>query len=266
MIQFIEFLSDIVAKRSLLWVLTKRDFKTRFAGSFLGILWIFIQPFLTIMIFWFIFQMAYKLKPVNDYPFAIWLTSGMIPWFFFSDAILSAAYSIAESSYLVKKVAFRVSLLPLVRILSAILVHTFFIVFLFVMFAFYGFYPDIYTLQLFYYSFAMIVLITGLSWITSSSILFFKDVGQLIQAILQFLFWGTGIFWSINFIPERYHPIIKLNPVYYIINGYREALIDKVWFWAHPKHFIYFWSITLLIFILGAIVFKKLRPHFGDVV
>ena len=69
--QLIEFLSDMVAKRSLLWVLTKRDFKTRFAGSFLGILWIFIQPLITIMIFWFIFQMVYKLKPVNNYPFAI---------------------------------------------------------------------------------------------------------------------------------------------------------------------------------------------------
>lgn len=264
--QFIHFLYDIYVKKSLIWELTKRDLKTRFAGSFLGMFWIFAQPFITIMVFWFVFEIGFKSMPVENFPFILWLACGIMPWFLFAEAIITATNSIVESGYLVKKIAFRVSILPIVRILSALLVHIFFMMIMFLMFAFYGYYPDIYWLQLFYYLFAMLILVTGLSWITSASILFFKDIGQIIQAFLQFLFWGTPIFWSLKIMPQKYHPFLKLNPLYYIANGYRESLINKTWLWEHPTLSLYFWGIAVAILFVGAIFFKKLKPHFGDVV
>ena len=186
--QLVLFLYDILIKKALIWELAKRELRTRFAGSFLGIFWLFFQPFLTVIIFWFVFQIGFKVKPVGNFPFILWLVCGMIPWFFFADAIMNATNSIAENSYLVKKVAFKVSILPITRILAALLIHIFFIVIVFLMFAFYGFYPDIYCIQLIYYLFAMILLLIGLSFITSASVLFFKDIGQFVQAFLQFLF------------------------------------------------------------------------------
>jgi ABC-type polysaccharide/polyol phosphate export permease len=66
-------------------------------------------------------------------------------------------------------------------------------------------------------------------------------------------------------VPEQYHWIIKLNPVVYIIDGYRNSMIYHVWFWHDLGSSIYFWLITGIIFVLGGLTFKKLRPHFADV-
>ncbi len=260
------FFHDIFEKKSLIWKLTKRDLKIRFAGSFLGMFWIFIQPIITILIFWFVFEKGFKSRPVENFPFILWLSSGMVSWFLFSEALITATNSIAENTYLVKKIVFRVSILPIVRILASLLVHIFLIFILFIMFASYGYYPDLYSLQLLYYIFAMLTLLIGLSWITSATILFFKDIGQFIQVFLQFLFWGTPIFWTLEIMPEKYHNVLKLNPLYYIANGYRECLVNKVWLWEHPKLSLYFWTVTIILFILGAVFFRKLKPHFGDVV
>jgi len=66
-------------------------------------------------------------------------------------------------------------------------------------------------------------------------------------------------------VPEKYHILIKMNPIYYVIQGYRDCFIYKVWFWQHPVYTLYFWGVTGGIFILGAVVFSRLRPHFADV-
>jgi len=260
-----EFLKDIYKNRALLWQLTKNEFKQRYLGNFLGAAWAFIQPTITILIFWFVFQVGFKSKPVGDYPFILWLISGMLPWFFFADTLSSATNSIISNSFLVKKVVFRVSLLPIISILTTLVIHLFFILFMYAMFIIYGYKPDIYWLQIFYYLFALIILLLGLSWITSSVVVFFRDLGQIVAMVIQFGFWLTPIFWSIDMIPQKYHWLIKLNPIYYIIQGYRDSLINHKWFWEHPNMTIYYWVVTIAIFIAGSHIFKRLRPHFADV-
>lgn len=264
--RFFIFLIDIVKCRSTIRELAKSDFKHKYLGSYLGIVWAFAQPVITILIFWFVFEVGFKASPVKDYPFILWLSTGMIPWFFISESIMNATNSIMEQNFLVNKVVFRVSILPLVKILSALYVHIFFVFFLIFIFVLYGYNPDIYALQVFYYAFASIVLITGLSWLTSSIVIFVKDLFQIVIIVLQFGFWMTPIFWSINMIPESYQRWIRLNPVYYIVHGYRNAFIYKRWFWEEADLTIIFWSTAAVAFILGALIFRRLRPHFADVV
>lgn len=262
---FLSFIRDIFHNRRLLWDLTKKDFKQRYLGSYLGILWAFIQPTITVLIFWFVFQVGFKSMPVDNFPFVLWLVCGMFPWFFFSDSLNSATNSILVNSYLVKKVVFRVSLLPMIQIISALIIHVFFIGVLFVMFMLYGHMPSIYNLQIFYYLFALICFVFGLSLITSTLIIFLKDIGQVVGMILQFGFWATPIFWSINMIPVQYQWILKCNPMYYIVKGYRDSFIYHEWFWNVGYTAVGFWSITVFVVLLGVYLFKKLRPHFADV-
>ena len=262
---FAIFLKDLFSSRKIVLELTKKDFKSLYLGSYLGIAWAFLNPVITIFIFWFVFQVGFKSAPVGNFPFILWLISGMIPWFFLADGISRATSCVLEKKYLVQKVVFRVSILPIIKILSALFVHLFFIGILTLIFLGYGHIPTIYYLQVFYYLFAMLVLVLGLSWITSSLIIFFRDVGQIVAMFLQFGFWLTPIFWSVELIPEKYHTIIKLNPFYYIIDGYRNSFIYETWFWEQGILTIYFWIITSLIFILGAVLFRRLRPHFADV-
>ena len=261
----ISFFIDVLRNRRLLLELTKKDFKERYLGSYLGILWAFIQPSITVFIFWFVFQVGFKSMPVENVPFILWLVCGMFPWFFFSDSLNSATNSILCNSYLVKKVVFRVSLLPLVQIISALIIHMFFVCILFLMFLSYGYMPSLYNLQVFYYLFGLICFSFGLSIITSTLIIFLKDIGQIVAMILQFGFWATPVFWSFKIIPEQYHWIIKCNPMFYIVEGYRNSFIYHKWFWELGYTTIGFWVATCLIMFLGVFLFKKLRPHFADV-
>ena len=128
-----------------------------------------------------------------------------------------------------------------------------------------GFSPTFYTLQLVYYLVAMSALLLGLGWMTSSTSLFVRDVTKVVSVIVQFGFWLTPIFWNINMVPESFHWVIKLNPMYYIITGYRDSIVTQVPFWERDGIF-YFWGVTLVVMFLGISVYRKLRPHFAEVV
>lgn len=262
---FLLFLLNGWRSRQLVTQLVARDFKSRYLGSYLGLIWAFINPMVTILVFWFVFQVGFKSKPVGEYPFVLWLTTAFVPWFFFSDGMTSAGNSIVEYSYLVKKVSFRVSMLPIVKIISALLIHLFFIGILFLSFGLYGYPPDRYSLQILYYLTAMLVLLLGVGWLTSSLTVFLKDVSQINAVLLQLGFWMTPIFWDLNILPEKYHFFIKLNPVFYLTEGYRNTFIHKIWFWEHPLSMLYFWTFSLIVLIGGALLFRGLKPHFADV-
>jgi len=262
---FINFLLNLYCNRSLLFQLTVRDFKSRYLGSYLGLLWAFINPIITILIFWFVFQVGFKSAPVDDLPFVLWLITGIVPWFFIADTLMSGTGSVVENSFLVKKIVFRVSMLPIVKLLSALVVHIFFVFVIFIVFAVYHIYPDMYAIQVVYYGFSAIVLLLGLTWFASALMVFLKDTGQVVAIFVQFGFWLTPIFWSIAIVPEKYRIYLKLNPFYYITEGYRDCFIHKIWFWQHPLYTTYFWLFTGVIFVVGALLFVRLRPHFADV-
>ena len=259
-------LLELKNNRRLIINLAKNDFKTKYAGSYLGIIWAFVNPVITIIVYWFVFEYGLRAgSPVKGIPYVLWLMTGLIPWFFYSDGINSATNSMYEYSYLVKKVVFKISILPIVKIISTLFIQLVFVSFLFIVAFIYGMYPTIYMLQLFYYLFCLFFIILATSYITSSIILFFKDLGQLINIFLQIGIWATPIMWSYNIIPEKYQWIVKLNPMLYIVEGYRDSFINNIWFWEKQIQTIYFWLISLSLFFVGAIIFKRLKPHFADV-
>lgn len=259
------FPKELYQNRQLIFNLAKNDFKTKYAGSYLGIIWAFIQPIVTILTYWFVFQIGFKSGTVNNFPFVLWLITGLVPWFFFSDAILNGTNCMLEYSYLVKKVVFPISILPFIKVISSAFVHLFFIVFIVFLFTLCGYSPNLYSLQTLYYSFSMFILVVGISYATCSIVIFFRDLGQIINIILQVGMWMTPIMWNYTMVPQKYQWVLKLNPMYYIIEGYRDSLINDVWFWENTNQFIYFWFITALLFALGTLIFRRLKVHFADI-
>ncbi len=263
---------EVVENRQLIKNLAHNDFKVKFAGSYLGTIWAFIQPVVTVLIYWFVFDKAIGMR-VSVHgdlplPYVLWLVSGIIPWFFFSDCISSGTSVLVEYSYLVKKVVFNVDILPVVKIFSSIFVHIFFVLFTVVLFLFFGYQPDLYILQVIYYSMGVLFFALGLSYLTSAISVFFPDVRQIVNIALQIWIWVTPIMWNINDMQARMPAVVlkllKVNPLYYIVMGYREAFIEKVWFWEHPELTLYFWILTGFICLLGVTVFKRLKVHFAD--
>lgn len=249
----------------LIWNLSKNDFKTKYAGSYLGITWAFVQPIVTVIIYWFVFQVGFKSAPMNDFPFVLWLIAGIVPWFFFNEALLNATNSLIEYNYLVKKVVFNISTLPVVKIISSLYVHMFFVIFANIVYLIGGYTPSIHMIQVFYYSFCTLFLVLGISYATSAIIIFFKDLGQIVNIFLQFGMWLTPIMWSYDMISPENQWILKLNPMYYIVEGYRDTFIRHVWFWERYNQTLYFWVIAIVLFFVGHIIFKKLKIHFADV-
>ncbi|MHB2026649.1 MAG: ABC transporter permease [Elusimicrobiota bacterium] len=255
----------LIKNRTVILELAKSDFRIRYSGSHLGFLWAFIQPSIYIFILWFVFQVGFKSTPVKNFPYVLWLISGLIPWFFFSESLVSGTNAIIGSSYLVKKMVFKIELLPIIKLISSLFIHLFFVAILFAVFVLQGYYPGLFFLQVFYYLFATLALVLGLSYTTSALIILFRDTGQILAVVLQFCFWLTPIFWHIGILPLRYHAIIELNPVYYLTEGYRNSLINKIWFWQQPVATIYFWMVTSLICAFGVAFFRKAKPHLADV-
>lgn len=262
----VSLIKEIKNNKELIWNLSKNDFKTKYAGSYLGITWAFVQPIVTVLLYWFVFEYGLRAgSPIKGVPYILWLISGLIPWFFFQEALLNSTNCMLEYSYLVKKVVFKISILPIVKIISALFVHLVFVGFLFLIGAIYKFYPTVLSIQLIYYSFCTFCFTLALSYATSSIIIFFRDLGQIINIFLQIGMWMTPIMWSYTIIPEGLRWIVKINPMYYIVEGYRDTFINKVWFMDRFVQTIYFWTITLLLFTVGTLIFKKLKPHFADV-
>lgn len=265
----LQWFVDLYANRRLIIDLANKDFKMRYAASYLGAIWAFIQPIVTVLIYILVFQFGLRVQPSADgVPYALWLVAGMVPWLFFFEALLSATNSLLEFSYLVKKVVFKISVLPIVKILTALYVHAFFIVVGIVVFALFRYPLTISIIQVVYYTFAATALVLGLSYITASLVVFFRDLGQIVNIILQFLMWLTPILWKledVDVIPANMHWILKLNPVYYIVSGYRDAFIYGTWFFEKPTWTIYFWCFVLVTGVLGIVTFKRLEKHFADV-
>lgn len=261
---------ELYQNRRLIWRLSRNDFKKRYAGSYLGTIWAMVPPIVTVAMYWVVFDRIFGSGPQVTYtggevPYVLFLTAGLVPWFFFSDAVMGGMTSLMEYNYLVKKVVFKVSILPIIKVTAAMFVHIGFSVVLVLIAAFYGYTPTVYTLQLFYYTFCEYVFILGLSYATCAIVLFFRDLQNLVSIIMQVGMWTTPILWNINTLREKYKPFIKLNPMTYIVEGYRSAVYEQQWFWEHFYSSTYFWIVTALLFVVSALIFKKLKPMFADV-
>lgn len=261
---------ELWQNRRLIWKLAKNDFKKRYAGSYMGALWALVQPVITVVMYYIVFDKIMHsggggLRDSGEVPFVLFLTAGLVPWFFFNEAWTNATNALREYDYLVKKVVFKISVLPIIKAIAATFIHVFFVLVLLVVAAIYGYYPSLYTIQLIYYSACLFIFVLALSYTTCSVVVLFKDLSQIINIILQIGIWATPIMWNIEGISDGWKIVFKLNPLVYIVNGYRDSIYGEKWFFEDFFSMMYFYVITAVLFGIGAVIFKRLKVHFADV-
>lgn len=262
---FSEMVRGIFHARSQIVSIAVNDFKSRFTGSYLGVVWGIIQPLMTILLFWFVFQVGFRSGPISDAPFILWLVAGMIPWNFFSDAWFSGNSAFTGYSFIVKKVVFNVDILPLIKVAASFILNVIFNLLVIVVYTLYGRFPGVHLIDMVYFSICLAALAWGLSMITATLNVFIKDIGQFLSVVMQFLMWLTPIMWDYQVLPESLSWVYKINPLFYVVNGYREALINGKWFFTNFYMMIWFWVFTSVIIVVGMRLMKKMRPHFADV-
>jgi ABC-type polysaccharide/polyol phosphate export permease len=242
-----------------------REIKTRYAGTFVGFFWSVIQPLAMMLIYWFVFSVGFKMQPMSGAPFVVVFVCGLMPWTVFSESLMGSTNAITNNVHLVKKISFPTEILPIVCLGASLVSHAIMLLILLFLLAFYGITLSVYAFQFVYYLVALWIFTLGLSWLCSSLNAFYRDLGQILGVLLTMWFWLTPVVWSVQLIPEKYHTLLMLNPMFYIVEGYKASFVSQIPFWHNWTLGLYFWAICLSTCLLGVSVFRRLKPEFPEV-
>lgn len=263
----IDIIKEHIQYRQQIFKLAKADINKTYRGAALGWSWAIIKPAVTIFVYWFAFSIGLRAgKDVNGFPFFLWLIAGIIPWFYIGDMISQGVDAIRKYSYLVTKMKFPVSTIPTFFSLSKLSINLILIGVMILIFIFMGYIPDIYIIQLPFYIICMFIFLT--IWGLFASLLgaISKDFANLVKAFVTAVFWLSGILWNANTITIPWvKKFLMINPVTFLVNGFRNCLIDKVWFFEQPKELICFIIVTVLMLLLSIWAYKKLKKEIPDV-
>ena len=200
-----------------------------------------------------------------DVSFSAWFFAGMIAWNFISECFTSNTTVFLEYRYLIQKIKFDVEILPIVKMISNCMIHGVFVLFVATLNLFQQGFAGIYYLQLLYFFICSLVLIVSVSIMLASITVFFKDLKHLTTVIMQLGFWATPVVWSPHLIPEKYRLLLAFNPIYYVVDGYRQSLVYQAPFWKEGLFStLVFWSMTIIFILISKKVFRGLRPQFAD--
>ncbi|MCW3473924.1 ABC transporter permease [Rhodovastum sp. RN2-1] len=249
----------------LAWRLATLQLRDRYVSTMFGGLWAVLQPAALIAVYWFVFSYGLRLPtPASGVPFFLVLIVGLSVWFFVSDALTGGSNAIISNSYMVKKIAFPVAILPIVPVLTGLMIHGAMLGLIAVILVLNGFWPDWSWLLLGYYGVALICFLTGWSLLLSALSVFQRDLAQMLGILLQIWFWLTPIVWSPDLFPASVGRWLGLNPLYYIVMGYRQALLPGSEFAPDLLSGVVFWAATAGLLALGVKVFNGLRTEFAD--
>lgn len=264
---FVEIIKDHLQYKQQIFKLAKADLVKTYRGAALGWAWAIIKPAVTIFVYWFAFQIGIRSgKNVEGFPFFLWLIAGLIPWFYINDMLVQGTESIRRYSYLVTKMKFPISTIPTFVSISKLLVNLFLIVVMIFIFIFMGYAPDIYIIQLPIYILLSFLMFTVFSLFASLLACMSKDFANLVKSLVTAVFWLSGIVWNVNTIDIPWLKVLlKINPVTYLVEGFRNCFIHKVWIWESPKTLLCFLGILIVLTIISVALYKKLRKEIPDV-
>lgn len=260
------FISDIYRQRHVIRYLAKREFMTRYAGTTGGLLWVIIQPLATVLIFWFVFSVGFRLRGPSETPFLQFFISGLAPWLLFSEVVTFGTNGVRTNLHLIKKTVFPSEVLPFVYIGAAGIAHLALLGIVLVVLLGNGSTPGLHILELPIYFAALCFMLVGLCWILSALNVFHRDIGQAMTIVLNLWFWLTPVVWSPQMLPVKYHWLIALNPMAYIVEGYRGSLLYGEGVISRLPETAWFVFIVTVVFVIGAVVFKRLKMEFADAI
>ncbi len=260
-----QVLKEQIENILLIFNLAKYENKSKYQMHYLGILWQFLMPLVQIGVYWFIFGVGIRSRePVGDIPFLVWLIAGLIPWFFINSSTLQGSNSVYAKINMVSKMKFPISVLPSISIMGNFFNFIIMLAFAQVVIVFNGVLPTIQTIQLIYYIIATLALVFSLSLLFSTLSTLVRDFQNILQSAMRLLFFLTPILWDPSRLPELYHNILKLNPFYYLVSGFRESILGEGWFFENITYGIYFWVLVCTLLLAGSYLHIKFRNRFID--
>lgn len=256
---------EIIENFPMLVRMARFDYKLENKDTYLGKVWAFLTPLIQIGTYWLVFGIGLRNgRDIDGNPFLVWMLAGLVPWFFMNKALLGGANSIYMKSGIVSKMKFPIATIPISRILQEVYGFVVSMIILFIVFFAFGYYPNIYYLNLIYYIFYLIVFLVGLSLVTSVLTMVARDFYKLLGSVMKLLFYVTPILWQMDAMPQLYQDAMKYNPFYYVVTGFRECMLYNRSFYENMDFVIFFWSVNVLLLLIGCNLQAKFKYKFVD--
>ena len=268
-------IDELLRSRELTANLVRRDLKVRHRGTFLGMLWSLTTPLLLVALYYFVFTYIFKVRTVPDavrpdgslVPFAVYFFGGLTIWNLFASAVGASTGSVIGSGYLLNKVYFPRSVLPLSTVLSAVVTFAFELAVLAVATLVFVGLPTFQILWLPVIVLIAVVLAFGLALLLSAVTVFLRDMAHFIGVFLQLWFWGTPIIYSMTFV-ENNSPglvrVLELNPMTGIVVSFRNVVMLN----RPPdyKLLAYDAVVAVIALVIGALAFNRWQKLFSEIV
>ncbi len=251
--------------RELLKTNVKKDIRGRYKGSFLGILWSFLNPLLQVVVYWIVFPYLFG-RGVTGENYLIYLITGIIPWTFFANSINTGTSSVKMNGGIIKKVYFPREIIPLSQILSGIVNFLISCIIIIIFCIGTGTGLSIHIVAVFLILLVQSILSLGLVLALSAIDVYVQDIENIVMFALNMLMYGTPIIYYLRQFSSAsagiLYTLISINPLTIIINSYRDIFMYHQWPDFQALGIVFLFSLVILI--LGYLIFKKLEKGFAE--
>jgi len=250
---------EIYKYRNMLTSFVKKDLRTRYKGSFLGFLWTFVNPLMQLIVYSLIFPIVMRFDIEN---YSVFLFVALVPWIYFSSALVGGCAQIFGQSGLVTKIYFPREIIPLAYAIGGLFNMVFAYLIIFPMMLFFGIPLTLNLLWLPVLFVIQCILCMGIALFVSAIYVYFRDLEHILSICAMALHFLTPIIYDISFLPERVHTLVKVNPMTLLVLNYRDVVFNGV---SPNLMYMAIGLVTAIaVFFMGMFVFNKLQRGFAE--
>lgn len=232
-----------------------------------GIFWNFASPAIQVLSYWLVFGVGMSRGKQQGVDYMPWVVVGFAAWWFISPCITQGCSAVFSKTNVITKMKFPVSILPATICAKEFFNHLCMLVISMIVLCLYGFYPNRYWLGIIYYAICAFALVESLALITSVITMLWRDMKKLVASLMRMLLYLSPVLWTARFtgLPAL-NFLMKLNPVYYVVQGYRDCFIFNKSIMAHPVMTVYFWVVVLILFTIGCVLMYRFKRKLIDMI
>lgn len=249
--------------KELIWILAKTDFKLRYHGSVLGYLWALLKPLLTFAILNFVFSSMFNPRGAGLSTYSLQLLVGLIMFYFFAEGTTAGMGSLLSKAQLVTKIYVPRWTIILASTLNATLIFLMNLLVIVFFFAIKGFMPSVSAILMFLlFSIFIYILILSFALITAPLYVKFRDLAMIWEVIVMIIMYGSPIIYPLSMLPVKYHQILLLNPLAFIVHFTKESMFNN--HFASLGQYALFFAIVLGSFVLSIFLYRKFIPRVAE--
>lgn len=250
-----------------IFCIAKYELLADMRDSKFGLFWNFASPAIQVITYWLVFGIGLNRKGYDGVPYLPWVVVGFAAWWYVSPCITQGCSAVFSKKNVITKMKFPISILPATVCAKEFFNHICMMLITFVVVTLFGYYPNIHWFGILYYAFCAFMFLEALSLVTSVLTMMWRDVKKLVTSLMRMLLYLSPVLWPATFSD---YPLIefimKLNPVYYIVTGYRDCILFEKSIFAHPVMTVYFWIVVIILFIIGSSLMYHFKRKMVDMI